>query len=216
MDINGPLSGCNPKGAGAWWEDMAGDAQKTRQRLLEAAAAEFSERGIAGARVDRIAAAAGCNKALIYSYFGSKEQLFDAVFDAHVAEVARETPIDASDLPAYVGRLFDGFQTRPQVLRLATWYELEHGPEVPIPEAVARSNQHKASAIAKAQKDGLVSKHFAADELLALLLALAKTWAFPLSQCAGATPPSPAEVRRRRRAVVEAARLLVTPVSSAP
>ncbi|RKH34696.1 TetR/AcrR family transcriptional regulator [Corallococcus praedator] len=192
---------------------MAGDAQKTRQRLLEAAAAEFSERGIAGARVDRIAASAGCNKALIYSYFGSKEQLFDAVFEAHVAEVAQETPIDASDLPAYAGKLFDGFQVRPQVLRLATWYELEHGPEAGIPERVLKNNQHKVAAITRAQREGTVTKHFAADELLALVLALAKTWSFPLSYCAGPTPPSPAEVRRRRRSVVEAVRLLVTPVS---
>lgn len=68
-----------------------------------------------------------------------------------MAEVARETPIDAADLPAYAGRLFDGFQARPQVLRLATWYELEHGPSVDIPEPGARNNQHKAAAIAKAQ-----------------------------------------------------------------
>ncbi|WP_244227760.1 hypothetical protein [Corallococcus aberystwythensis] len=85
-----------------------------------------------------------------------------------------------------------------------------------IPEPVARNNQHKAAAIAKAQKEGLVSKHFAADELLALalVLALSKTWAFPLSYCATATPPTPAEIRRRRRSVVEAVRLLVTPGGS--
>ena len=47
-------------------------------RILDAATAEFSARGIAGARVDRIADAAACNKALLYSYFGNKDQLFDA------------------------------------------------------------------------------------------------------------------------------------------
>ena len=51
---------------------MARDAEQTKQRLLEAAIAEFSAYGIAGARVDRIAAGAGVNKSLIYSYFGSK------------------------------------------------------------------------------------------------------------------------------------------------
>ncbi|WP_367616474.1 hypothetical protein [Corallococcus exercitus] len=61
-----------------------------------------------------------------------------------------------------------------------------------------------------------MSKHFAADELLALVLALSKTWAFPLSYCATSSPPTPAELRRRRRSVVEAVRLLVTPVSSTP
>ena len=40
---------------------MVGDAQATRQRLLDAAAAEFAAFGFAGARVDRIAAAAKSN-----------------------------------------------------------------------------------------------------------------------------------------------------------
>ncbi len=37
---------------------MPRDSEATKRRLLEAAAAEFAERGIAGARIDRIAAAA--------------------------------------------------------------------------------------------------------------------------------------------------------------
>jgi AcrR family transcriptional regulator len=57
----------------------ARDSAATKERLLEAATAEFAAHGIAGARVDRIAAAARANKQLIYAYFGSKEQLFDAV-----------------------------------------------------------------------------------------------------------------------------------------
>lgn len=38
------------------------NAEATRERILEAAMAEFSAFGIAGARVDRIAKTAGCNK----------------------------------------------------------------------------------------------------------------------------------------------------------
>ena len=55
------------------------DSTATKARLLEAATEEFAAHGIAGARVDRIAAAANANKQLIYAYFGSKDQLFDAV-----------------------------------------------------------------------------------------------------------------------------------------
>ena len=55
---------------------MAYDSAATRARLLDAAHSEFAERGLAGARVDRIAAAAQANKQAIYAYFGSKEQLF--------------------------------------------------------------------------------------------------------------------------------------------
>ncbi len=60
------------------------DAAATRQRLIDAARAEFAQYGIAGARVDRIATNAGANKAQIYNYFGSKDRLFDAVWDPRV------------------------------------------------------------------------------------------------------------------------------------
>jgi AcrR family transcriptional regulator len=41
---------------------MAWDTERTKALLLAAATEEFSEKGLAGARVDRIAAAAGVNK----------------------------------------------------------------------------------------------------------------------------------------------------------
>jgi AcrR family transcriptional regulator len=47
-------------------------------RILDAALEEFSTHGVAGARVDRIASAADCNKNLLYVYFGSKENLLQA------------------------------------------------------------------------------------------------------------------------------------------
>ena len=44
--------------------------------ILDAAAREFSERGFAGARVDRIARRARVNKAMLYYYFKSKQSLY--------------------------------------------------------------------------------------------------------------------------------------------
>jgi AcrR family transcriptional regulator len=85
---------------------MAPDARATRRRLLEAAADEFAARGIAGAGVDRIAAAARGDKAQICHYFESLDRLFDAVFNAMVVDAVREAPIDVTDLPEYAGRLF--------------------------------------------------------------------------------------------------------------
>src|SRR5579864_5983765 len=83
------------------------DAVRTKARLLDAARDEFAEYGIAGARVERIAAAAGCNKAMIYRYFDDKDALFDAAFAAHVTAHLDRVNFDATDLPAYAGRLFD-------------------------------------------------------------------------------------------------------------
>jgi AcrR family transcriptional regulator len=53
----------------------------TRQRLLVAALAEVSERGMAGASLDAIAARAGLTKGAVYSTFGSRGELLLAMVD---------------------------------------------------------------------------------------------------------------------------------------
>src|SRR5947209_13283664 len=55
------------------------DAERSRAALLDAAEAEFAQRGFAGARVEAIAARAGLNKQLISYYFGGKQALYDAI-----------------------------------------------------------------------------------------------------------------------------------------
>ncbi len=53
----------------------------SRDAILQAALGEFAQEGLAGARVDAIAASAGVNKALLYYYFHDKETLYGAVLD---------------------------------------------------------------------------------------------------------------------------------------
>jgi AcrR family transcriptional regulator len=57
------------------------DPERTKTALLEAALVEFADKGLAGARVDEIAARAGVNKQLISYYFGGKEGLHQALSD---------------------------------------------------------------------------------------------------------------------------------------
>ena len=57
-------------------------ADQTRARILEAAVLEFSANGMAGARTEQIAEAAGVNKALLYYYFNSKQALYDAALES--------------------------------------------------------------------------------------------------------------------------------------
>ncbi len=63
----------------------------TRQRVFAAASTEFAARGFAGANVDRIARAAGVNKAMIYYHFKSKAALYREIlrdmFDAVAARL---------------------------------------------------------------------------------------------------------------------------------
>src|SRR5580704_1452606 len=54
---------------------------ETRGRILDAALREFAANGLAGARTETIAAAAGVNKALLYYYFESKEKLYVAALE---------------------------------------------------------------------------------------------------------------------------------------
>lgn len=54
---------------------------ETRGKILDAALREFALHGLAGARTETIASAAGVNKALLYYYFDSKEKLYLAALE---------------------------------------------------------------------------------------------------------------------------------------
>src|SRR5262250_2452604 len=58
-----------------------GQPELSRAAILQAAVREFAREGVAGARTDAIARAAGVNKALLYYYFEDKEALYRAVLD---------------------------------------------------------------------------------------------------------------------------------------
>src|ERR1700739_5112550 len=62
-------------------------ASETRARILDAALREFSSLGLAGARMEQMAAAAGVNKALLYYHFDSKENLSLAAVEMISAKI---------------------------------------------------------------------------------------------------------------------------------
>jgi AcrR family transcriptional regulator len=186
---------------------MVRDAEATRRRLLDAAAAEFAASGIAGARVDRIAEAARSNKAQIYHYFGSKDGLFQAVFDRIVDATLKDTPIDPTNLPEYAGRLFDRYQKDPQVQRLATWYRLER-PDGDDPiDAIVAGNAAKVRAIADAQRAGLLSTRFEPAILLALVLHLSGIWSSMTPEYTGLV--NRVSAAKRRQVIVDAVSALL-------
>src|ERR671912_1751686 len=63
------------------------DPERTKANILEVAAAEFGEKGLAGARIDEIAAMTQTSKRMIYYYFGSKEGLYLAVLEESYKKV---------------------------------------------------------------------------------------------------------------------------------
>src|SRR5215469_12534829 len=75
------------------------DLQKTRwtrraearpEEILEAALAEFTERGFEAARMEDIARRAGLSKAGVYLYFPSKDALLKALIDARMTPLVQQ------------------------------------------------------------------------------------------------------------------------------
>ncbi len=87
---------------------LSARASATRQRILDAALGEFAEKGLAGSRVDEIAARAGANKRMLYAHFGSKEELWLVVLErAYAAKRAEERALEVDSLapPEAMARL---------------------------------------------------------------------------------------------------------------
>ena len=129
-------------------------AADTPRRILDAAADEFAERGLAGARVDRIAERAGANKQRLYAYFGSKDRLFDAVIEDRIEQLLDAVPFDAVDLAGYADGVLEFNLANPSLVRLLLWHHLERpGVLAQLPQSVA-SHARKVEALCAQRGDG--------------------------------------------------------------
>jgi TetR/AcrR family transcriptional regulator len=106
--------------------DRQRDAERTRQRILDAALAEFADKGYAGARIRGIADRAGVNSQLISYYFGGKEGLYGEILRRWHQQ---EAGIEQQDLElgdAVVAYLDAGFE-QPDLMRMFIWEGLTNG-----------------------------------------------------------------------------------------
>jgi len=116
-------------------------AAATRQRILDAALAEFAENGLAGARVDEIAARSGANKRMLYAHFGSKEELWIEVLErAYGAKRAEEHALEVAHLPPA--------EAMARLVRFNLLYTAAH------PEFVALLNQENIHRAAYLKRSG--------------------------------------------------------------
>jgi AcrR family transcriptional regulator len=183
------------------------DPEAKQRKLLDAGLAEFAAYGIAGARVDRIAKRAEVSAGLVYTHFGSKEALFEAVYNHVVVEAVNTMPLDPTNLPAYAGKLFDAQTAHPDVMRLSTWYRLEHRDEDGTIESLLTANSGKIATIAEAQRTGVLSDKFEAAQLLLLVIHTASLWSSLPKEMLDLAPT---ELNSRRATVVEAVRCLIS------
>ena len=179
---------------------MAWDIDRTKQLLLDAATAEFSAHGLAGARVDRIAASAGVNKERIYQYFGNKEQLFGTVISNQVALIMDAVPITGTGIDAivdYAGRVFDYQCEHRELARLTMWEGLEL--DAPVAEKSRRERSASKVDLVLAAEPSLTREQ--AEDVLLTILTLADGYqALPnLDRLyTGTTGTDPARRKRRR------------------
>jgi AcrR family transcriptional regulator len=113
--------------------EAAVQAPGTRERILQAAIAEFAAKGFSGARIDAIARASSSNIRMIYHWFGNKEGLYVAVLEQVLDSLrADELRLDFDhDTPLQgIATVFDfihgHFAAHPELMSLLSWENLNH------------------------------------------------------------------------------------------
>lgn len=152
-----------------------GEPEKTRAAILKAALHEFGTEGVAGARTDEIARAAGVNKALLYYYFKDKEALYGAVVESIFAGL-RDRIVEVLDEPLpprqrfikYVGTHFDYVASSPHFPRVVQHEMMRAGrKKSPHLKWLAEQYFHPIfGRLSKLFDDGIKSGDFRKVELL--------------------------------------------------
>jgi AcrR family transcriptional regulator len=127
------------------------DPEATKERILAAALAEFSEKGISGARVDAIADRAGVNKRMLYYYFGSKDDLF--------REILRRRLVDRPMSPGLtpMAERQRRLAREGDYIRLLMWEALQTSTDQPANEELRREFfRSLIDAVVAAQADGTI------------------------------------------------------------
>ena len=186
----------------------------TVQRIVAAAERIFAERGLAGARTDEIAKAAGVNKALLYYYFGSKGNLHRFVLESLFSQllVAIECAPAEGSLPrqrllAYVNGYFDFVSSHPNYPRLVQREVMNSGKHLAwIVDHYFRPLHHRLS---RAIEAGIASGEFRrvdAHQTVLTIIAMTVFYfaAAPvLSEIWGRDALRPQAVAARRRALLD-------------
>ena len=215
-----PNANCNVGVGFLYCALVAWDTDGTRRRLKHAATEEFAEHGFDGTTMTRIAQKAGINKERLYSYFGSKQALWEIVLTDELDRLASAVSLQGAGLEnigEFAGATFDYHSTHPQLARLLQWEGLSRAPAADA-QRRAMHYRDKVDRFVNAQHAGLLDDGIDAAHLVFALIALAAWWQTvpQLAQMITRAGPDDLIERERRRAfVVEAARRLGSPLRPA-
>ena len=138
------------------------DPERTKANILEVAAAEFGEKGLAGARIDEIAALTQTSKRMIYYYFGSKEGLYLAVLEESyrkVREIEAELHLEDLEPEQALRRLvaftFDHHLTHENYIRLVMTENINRGQYIAQSKNIQELNVTAIAAIRQLYQRGV-------------------------------------------------------------
>src|SRR5438552_17091410 len=206
-----------PKRRGDDLKPQRRDPAATRKKLLTAARREFAASGLAGARVDEIAARAGVNKQLVYHYFGDKDALYLAVLEWVYEEIrAQERKLNLEGLPPQqaIKRLieasFDHLAAHPDFIVLLNDENRGGARHVRGSRRLPAMHSPLVSMVSKILREGVRTGAFRRGlNPVQLYISIAGGSYFyfsntpPLSAIFGTDLSSQAQRRERRRHVVD-------------
>ena len=195
-----------------------GQPEESRAAILRAAAKEFAQLGIAGARTDEIARQARVNKALIYYYFKDKETLYGAVLQ-HAFSGLKAAVFQAldSDLPprdkimAYASAYFDFIASNQMYPRLMQREMMQaRGGQSPVMDNLIKGYLQPIYArISQVLRQGIASGEFRAVDPVHFVPTIVATIVFYFSgapvmqKIVGFNPLTPERIAERRVAVLD-------------
>ncbi|OXM44034.1 TetR/AcrR family transcriptional regulator [Amycolatopsis alba] len=155
-------------------EQRQRDAERTRQRILEAATTEFAANGYAGARVAAIASRAKVNQQLISYYFDGKQGLYQAVADNWWSYERELVPPGTSPGEAARRYVLQALHN-PDGARQFAWSGLEYQGSEDDPDRVRRSERlrREVDVIRALQAEGKVSSELDPACLVVMMMAAA-------------------------------------------
>jgi AcrR family transcriptional regulator len=148
-------------------EPRTNDPERTMADIIEVATHEFSEKGLAGARIDVIAEAMRTSKRMIYYYFGSKEGLYIAVLEEAYRRIRTiETELHLEDLAPedalrkLVGFTVDYQLANPDFIRLVMTENIHRGEYLAQSKAIRKLNVPAIQGLAGVYERGVAAGVF--------------------------------------------------------
>jgi AcrR family transcriptional regulator len=144
---------------------MRADAQRNRQRILEAAETVFAEQG-ASASTEDVAELAGVAIGTVFRHFPTKKALLQAIMKNLMARLAARATTEAD-----LFEFFDHFVAEAASKKTVIELLADVGLGVEVTDSVQQFREAVAELLGAARKAGTVRPEVQVDEVLALLTA---------------------------------------------